>query len=191
MASNLDYTEIKSGVFFKIDGTVYETIESTFSKKSRQKGSNQVKIKNLTTGSVVSKTLHSSDKIKSVDIEKADFVFIYLKGDKAIIHPENKPSERKEISSASIPGVSFLPTNTKVSALIENNEVLTISPPIKVNLKIKEAPPSIRGNTAQGGSKHILLETGATINVPLFIETGDTIQVNTQTGEYTERVQKS
>ena len=189
--ANLDYTDIRSGVFFKMDGVVYETIEATFSKKSRQKGSNQVRIKNLTTGSVTSKTLHASDKLEDADIEKENFIFIYLKGNQAVVHKEGSPSERREILSNTIAGISLLPTNTPVSALVENGEVLTIKPPIKVNLTVKEAPPNIRGNTAQGGNKHVIVETGATISAPLFIETGDIIQVNTQTGEYTERVQKN
>ena len=189
--AKLQYTDLTSGVYFNMQGEVYEVIDSTFSKKSRQQGSNQVRIRRLDTGAVTSKTLHSSDVFESVDIEKERFVFIYARGDEAWFHKEGNPKERIHIPAQSIPNVELLPEKITVTALVENERILTVRPPIKVDVVVKEAPPNVRGNTAQGGNKHVVVGNGFTISAPLFIETGDVIRVNTETGEYDSRVQKN
>ena len=186
----LDYTDVQSGVFFKMDGIMYETLEATFSKKHRQKGSNQVRIKNLCTGAVLSKTLHSSDKLEDVFTEKETYVFVYARGDEVVVYPASKPSERATLPSALLSGSDLLPSGTEVTALIADGEIITLQAPLKVDLIVTEAPPSIRGNTTQGGTKKVVVETGAVITTPLFIETGDCIRVNTTTESYTERVSK-
>ena len=187
---SFEYTDIQAGVFFRMDGTPYETIESTFSKKSRQKGSNQVRIKNLLTGAVITKTLHTSDKPEKIALEKEAYTFIYARNNEATLHPKNKPSERITIPAETVQNIDLVPSGTVVTALQENETIVTLQLPIKVDLTVKEAPPSIRGNTAQGGTKKVTVETGASITVPLFIETGDRIRINTVTREYVERVTK-
>ena len=184
----LSYTDIQQGVFFRMDGAVYETVDAVFSKKSRQKGSNQVRIKNIATGAVTTKTFHTSDVLEDVTVEKEEYVFVYARNDEIIIHPVDKPSERTSIPSSSFPNSILIPSGTTVTALVENNEILTVRAPIKVDVLVKEAPPDVRGNTAQGGTKRVVTETGASIATPLFIKTGDCIRINTETGEYTERV---
>ncbi len=186
--SLLKYTDIQQGVFFKTDGTVYETVDAVFSKKSRQKGSNQVRIRNVKTGAVVTKTLHPSDTFESVSIEKKDYVFVYAKGGMLMIHPAGKASGRIEVPAGTLRGVDLVPAGTPITALFEDTAVLTVRLPIKVDLLVKEAPPGVRGNTAQGGTKRVVTETGASVTTPLFIQAGEYIRVNTETGEYVERV---
>ena len=188
--ATLDYTDIQPGTYFKMNGGIYETVESTFSKKSRQKGANQVRIKNLRTGAVTAKTLRSSDKFEAVSPTKENYIFVYLRNEEVIIHPEGKPSERITIPAAPANSIHLIPSGTKVTALEEDGTIITLQLPIKVDLTVTEAPPSIRGNTTQGGSKKVTVETGAIIDTPLFIETGDRIRINTTTGEYVERVEK-
>ena len=188
--ATLDYTDIQPGTYFKMNGAIYEAVESTFSKKSRQKGANQVRIKNLQTGAVTAKTLHASDKFEAVFLTKENYIFVYLRNEEAIIHPEDKPSERITISATSTDSIHLIPSGTKVTALKEDDDIITLQLPIKVDLTVTEAPPSIRGNTAQGGNKKVTVETGAIIDTPLFIETSDRIRINTTTGEYVERVSK-
>ena len=187
---SLDYTDIQTGVFFKLDGVVYETLESTYSKKSRQKGANQVRAKNLVTGAVVSKALRASDKPEEVFIEKAAYVFVYARGDEVVVHPEGSPSERTTLPFGSLHNINFIPSDTKVTALIIDDDIIALQLPLKIDLTVKEAPPSIRGNTTQGGTKKVIVETGASVITPLFIEVGDRIRIHTGTGEYTERVSK-
>lgn len=189
--AGLDYTDIKAGVYFTMDGVVFETIDATFSKKSRQKGSNQVRIKNLLTGAVLTKTLHASDQLQTVDIEKENYVYVYVQGDSVVVHPENAPSNRLTLPAGSFPNAALLPSKTKVTALLADGAVVQVQPPIKVDVLVREAPPNVRGNTAQGGTKRIVIETGATVTAPLFIETGDRIRINTETGAYVERVTKA
>ena len=189
--ARLDYTDIKAGTFFSANGVVYECVESTFSKKSRQKGSNQVRIKNLATGAVTAKTLHAADQFEDVDIAKATFIFVYRRGSEAVVHPEGSPGERTSIDTSSIQGIDLIPDGTPLTGLVSDGTILTVRPPITVEVRVKEAPPNIRGNTSQGGSKHVVVETGATVSTPLFIETGDTITVKTATGEYVERTSKA
>lgn len=188
--TSLDYTEIQAGTYFKMNGTIYESLASTFSKKSRQKGSNQVRMKNLKTGATTTKTLHASDKMEEVMLEKKGYVFVYTRNNEAVIHPENTPSERAAIPADAIENIHLIPSGTKVTALEDGDTIVTLQLPTKVDLTVKEAPPNIRGNTTQGGTKKVTVETGASITTPLFIETGDRIRINTTTGEYTERISK-
>lgn len=186
----LDYTDIQPRVFFRTDGSVYEVLESTFSKKSRQKGSNRVRIKNLITGAVVSKTLRPSDVFEQVFLSKERYVFVYVRNDDLVVHPEGNPSDRITLPLGSLSGIHLIPSGTVVTALLDGSTIVTLRLPIKVEVLVSDSPPSIRGNTTQGGSKQVTVETGATVVVPLFIETGDRIRVNTTTGEYVERVSK-
>ena len=189
--ATLSYTDIQPGVFFRMNGEVYETILSVFSKKSRQKGANQVRVKNLMTGAVTAKTFHTSDSFEEVVTKKGNFVFVYMRGNETVIHPKGVPSDRIAVSVGASHGLHLLPGGTPVIALIADGSVLTLTPPPKVDVLVREAPPSVRGNTSQGGSKRVVIETGATVVTPLFIETGDRIRVNTDTGAYTERVAKA
>src|SRR5581483_12225164 len=103
----------------------------------------------------------------------------------------NNPADRFELSEDVIgPAGAYLKPNTIIDANLFNDEIISVNIPIKVELVVKEAPPAVRGNTAQGGSKQIVLETGATINAPLFVNEGDIVRVNTQEGVYVERVDK-
>lgn len=188
--AKLDYTDIKAGQFFSMEGVIYECVSNVFSKKSRQKGSNQVKIKNIITGAIISKTLHSSDTLESVSIEKENYVFVFKKGNTVVLHKENNPADRVEVDGSFVAGISFLPTKTKVTAITSGEKILTITPPIKVDVEVKEAPPVIKGSTVQSQNKKVLIETGVFINAPMFIEVGDIIRINIE-GVYIERVKKN
>ena len=189
--TSLDYTDIQAGTYFKMNGVVHECLSATFSKKSRQKGSNQVRMKNLKTGATTAKTFHASDKLEKVSLTKEEYVFVYTRNDEVVIHPENNPAERITLPVETLQNIHLIPSGTKVTALEEGGAIITLQPPMKVDLVVKEAPPNIRGNTTQGGTKKVTVETGASITTPLFIETGDHIRINTTTGEYTERITKN
>lgn len=173
-----------------MDGTIYETLDSTFSKKHRQKGSNQVRLKNMRNNTVISKTLHSSDKLEDVFIEKENYIFVYERNKEVTVHPENRPSERTTVPTSSLNNAHLITSGTVVTALIVDDKIIALKPPIKVDLTVTEAPPTIRGNTTQGGTKKVTVETGATVTTPLFIEAGDRIRIHIGTGEYTERISK-
>ena len=183
----LSYTDIQEGVFFKQAGVVYETLETTFSKKSRQKGANSARLREVRSGAVVTKTFKASDKVEEAVIEKEEYVLVYQRGDSVILHKEKNPSERITVKKSILRSAITLPEKTPVRALCEAGEILALIPPIKSIVTVKEAPPSIRGNTAQGGTKRVVAETGDVFKTPLFIEQGERIVVHTETGEYVER----
>ncbi|PIT90920.1 elongation factor P [Candidatus Kaiserbacteria bacterium CG10_big_fil_rev_8_21_14_0_10_49_17] len=187
----LNYNEIQSKKTIILDGEPYIVLSAQTVKKQRQKPTNQTKLKNLVTGSVVERTFHQSDKVDEADIEKREVKYLYSnKGESWFCNP-NKPSDRflidAELISDSLP---YMKENEVVEALVFDEKIIGVSIPIKVDLKVTEAPPAVRGDTAQGGTKQVVLETGATTITPLFINEGDVIRINTETGEYVERVGK-
>ncbi|MDE0243626.1 MAG: hypothetical protein OYG31_02865 [Candidatus Kaiserbacteria bacterium] len=183
---SLTYTDLRPGVFFRMDGDLYETISTTVSKKSRQKGSAQARLKHLTSGAVVSKTVRPSDRLEEVSLTKKTYIFIYQKGGEAVIHPEGVPSDRITVP-VSGDGYRLIPSGQTITALLDGDDVVSLMLPIKVVVSVTDAPPSIRGNTTQGGSKRVTVETGASVTVPLFIEAGDRIVVKPAEGTYIER----
>lgn len=194
----LEYNKILPKKVIVFEGEPYVVLTSVISKKSRQQASNQTKIKNLITGKVTSQAFHQTDKLEEAEIEKRDIKYLYSKqGLPAGRQGEywfcdsNNPRNRFFLSDGQIGDqVQYLKENTVVEALLFQEDIFGISLPPKLDLKVIEAPPSIRGNTATGGNKPVVVETGATVSVPLFIETGDVIRVNTETGDYAERVGK-
>ena len=151
----------------------------------------QTKIKNLITGNIIEKNFSASECFDQAEIEKETLIYIYTKGNQCVFHEKDNKSKRINVDISIISAPIFLKENTEVTGMYFDEKLFSVYPPIKVNLKVKEAPPSIKGNTAVGGSKKIVLETGAIIDTPMFINTGDVVSVNTQTGEYVERVEKN
>lgn len=150
----------------------------------------QTKIKNLATGQVLSQNFQQSDKFEEAEIIKEKIVFIYANKNKGEywFHKEGDPSKRFSLSENQVEDIkSYLKSGPGVELLKFNDQIIGIELPIKIDFKVIEAPPDIKGSTAQGGSKSATIETGAKINVPLFINEGDIITVNTKTGEYVQR----
>lgn len=188
----LSYTDLKPGIIFLLDGDPYKVLDFNLLKKQRSKPVVQTRIRNLKTHKTLDRNFRGSEKFEPVEIESREIVFIYARGQEYWFHENEKPQERFTID-ADIVGDAYryLKANSAVELLSFNDTVLGLQLPIKMEFLVKEAPPGIKGDTAQGGSKEVLLETGHHINVPLFINEGDIIRVNTETGEYTERVSKS
>jgi len=187
----LNYNEIVQRKYIVFENEPYEVITSNTAKKNRQKPVNQTKLKNLINGRVVEQAFHQSDKVQEADISKRTIKYLYSnKGEFWFCDPENL-QDRFQLSEEVIgENAKFIKENGEITGLTFNGDIIGITLPIKIELKVTEAPPGIKGNTAQGGSKVVTLETGTTISTPLFINEGDTIRVNTETEEYVERVDK-
>ena len=203
----LEYSEIRVGKIIIYDDEPCEVLDNHVARTQMRKPQNQVKLKNLLSGRALNATFHASDKVDEADIKKREVKFIYEnRGEYWFCSPED-PKNRFKIEENIIgDATKFLKTNENVTALIWDNDgeparphdnsgaggdqIIKISLPIKMEFIIKEAPPSIRGNTANGGGKLAILENGIKIQVPFFIEQGDKVIVNTDNGEYVERVQK-
>jgi len=187
----LSYSEITQRKYIVQDGEPYEVLSSAITKKQRQKPTNQTKLKNLRTGKVTEKSFHQSDTVEEADITKKKALFIYNHRNEFWFSDIDNTSNRWKIDENHIGNKGkYLKEKTVIDILLFNDEILGIQLPPKVDLLVTDAPPAVKGNTAQGGSKQITLETGMTLNAPLFINEGDTVRVNTETGEYSERVDK-
>ena len=188
----LSYTDLKKGAMFVMNKEPWEVVESNFLRMQQRKAVVQAKIKNLVTGKVLDRNFQPSDNFEEAEVLKKDAVFIYSSRGEAWFHETGNPKSRFSLPETVIgEKAQFLKQNTSVKTVVFNEKIIGIIPPIKMELKVTEAPPAVKGNTAQGGSKVVTLETGAKISVPLFVNEGDIVKVNTETGEYTERVEKS
>ena len=187
----INYNEITPKKYIVLNGEPYDVISSHVAQKQKRRPTNQTKLKHLITGSVKEQSFQQFEKAEEADIENKELKYLYTgKGESWFCDPKN-PSDRFALKTEILNGKEgFLKTNTIVTAMLFDEKVIGIKLPIKVDLVVKEAAPAVRGNTVSGGSKQVVLETGATINVPMFINEGDVLRINTETGEYTERADK-
>ncbi|OGZ27612.1 MAG: hypothetical protein A2365_01960 [Candidatus Nealsonbacteria bacterium RIFOXYB1_FULL_40_15] len=187
----ISHSELRKGIRIIIDGQPYEVLWSMPMKKAQRRVVIQTKIKNLVTGNVFERNFHQGDIFEEAELERTVIKFIYSNKDKYVFCYPDKPSERFELSKEQIGSAfKFLKSNIEVDGLVYEDRIISISTPIKMELAVKEAPPGIKGDRAQGGTKTVKLETGAEIQVPLFIEEGDTIEINTEKEEYVRRIEK-
>ena len=172
-----------------MDGSPYEVIETHFLRMQQRKAVVQTRIRNLITGKLLDRNFQASDSFEEAEIEKKNAIFIYESKGEYWFHKDGNPKERFVIDANTVGTQGqFLMPNTKVSTTIFEEKVIKVEIPVKMEFKVTEAPPAIKGNTAQGGTKVVTIEGGAKVSAPLFINEGDTIRINTQTGDYVERV---
>lgn len=187
--SLLEYNEVTEKKFIVLDGAPYEVITSHVFRKQQRKPVNATKLKNLLTGKVTEYSFHQSEKIEEAEIDEKDVKYLYTnRGEWWFADPQN-PADRFKVPADVVgPQGKFLKPNTIVKQYLFNEQPISFRMPITVDLKVVEAPPNVKGDTMTGGQKSVKLETGATINAPLFVNEGDIIRVNTETEEYRERV---
>lgn len=184
----LTLTKIKVGTRIIVNDDPFVVLFSQHSKTGRAGAVLRTKLKNLKTGSCISKTFQGADKIEPAMIETKKAQFLYSDGDRYFFM-DCRSYEQFDIDAAVIgESVKFLTEETEIDILYFDECPINIELPIKMEFEVIEAPPSIRGNTSDGGSKQVIIETGTKISTPLFIKTGDKIRINTQTGQYAERV---
>lgn len=184
----LAYTELTKGTLLIYEGDPYEVIESNFLRMQQRKAVVQTKIRNLITGKILDRNWQASDSFEEAEVERKIAMFLYASRGEFWFHAKGDPKARFSLKEDMIGSQSrFLKPNTEVETLVFNDKVIKVKIPIKMDFKVIEAPPGIKGNTAQGGSKQVTIEGGAKVNVPLFINQDEVIRINTETGEYVER----
>lgn len=192
--SELQYNEIREKKIIIHDDEPCEVIESHVARTQQRKPQNQVKLKSLISGKTVAATFHVSETADEADITKRDIKFLYHNRGEYWFCDPNDPKNRFKLDEFLLgDSVKFLKENGLVSAVIWTNDddeekTIKVALPIKMDFKVKEAPPAVRGDTSKGGNKLVTLENGTTLTVPMFISEGETIRLNTETGEYVERV---
>jgi len=187
----LEYNEILKGRVILVGEEPYEVLDAHVFRKQQRKPVNQTKLRNIITGKVTELAFHVSEKAKEADLSTKGVKYLYSNKGERWFCAENNPADRFTLPDELIgTPAKFLKANSVVEALIFDEKIIGIKLPIKMDLKVTEAAAAVKGNTAQGGSKQITLETGTTLFVPMFINEGDVIRINTETGDYVERVDK-
>jgi elongation factor P len=181
-------TDLKPGRAITLDGQPYIVVSSQFGRKSQSKANMQCKLKNLKTGAVVAKNFQGSEKIEEADVGYRRVQFLYGDDDQGYTFMDLQSYDQYPLSADVLEQVKgFLTEGLEVDALMFEENPIGIQLPSTVVLTVKETIPGVKGDTATGGSKPAELETGISVNVPLFINEGDKVKVNTETGEYMAR----
>ncbi|MDC1205516.1 elongation factor P [Candidatus Pacebacteria bacterium] len=190
--AKINYNEILPKRTVIMAGDPYLVINSTIIKKGRGKASNNVKMKNLRNGGVVDLTFHQADKLEEAELEKREIKYLYQnKGEYFFCEPENS-KERFSFGDDVVGDLGkYIKENSIVEAIVFNDTIMSVSTPIKVSLVVAEASEAVKGNTSSSATKEVTLETGLLIQVPQFINQGDTVAVNTESGQYSERIEKA
>ena len=185
MATTSDF---RNGLVIKLNDEIYTIVEFLHVKPGKGGAFVRTKLKKVTDGSVIDRTFRAGERIEDVRLEDREMEFLY-KDDSLLHFMDCETYEQHALTEAQLgEGLKFLKENTVVTVKFNGGEPLIVELPFFVDLNIVETDPGVRGDTASGGSKPAKLETGAVIQVPLFVQNGSTVRVDTRTGEYVERV---
>lgn len=180
--------DFKNGTTFELDGDVMQVIEFQHVKPGKGAAFVRTKLRNVITGSVVEKTFSPTDKFENAYIERKDMQYLYSDGD-LYYFMDNETYEQLPIGGDKLSdNFKFVKENMMCKISSYKGNVFLVEPPMFVELEVSDTEPGVRGDTATGATKNATLETGATIKVPLFVNTGDVLRIDTRTGEYIERV---
>lgn len=190
--AKLSYSEILAKKVIIFDDEPFLVVSHHVFRKQQRKPVNITKLKGLKSGRMIENTFHVNETADEAELENRDIVFIYRKPGEYWFHAAGNPGERFSLSEDLIGDAGkFIKERSELDALVFDDEVIGVKIPIKVELKVKEAMEAVKGNTSSSALKEVTLETGASIMVPMFINAGDIIAINTETATYSERVEKA
>jgi len=187
-AMGITIGEITRGMTLVYNGNLYEVLEFEHVKRGRGSAFVRAKLRNLKTGQVITETLRDSDNLEAAYLEVRPMQYLYRSGDTFVFMDKETFEERMIPLDVVEPIVGYLLEGMEVTGLYYQGELVKVEPPNFVELRVVDTPPGVRGDTAQGGDKPATLETGLVVKVPLFVQVGDVIRVDTRTGAYVERV---
>jgi elongation factor P len=180
--------DLRKGVTFAHDGHIWRVLEYSHNKQGRGNATIRIRGRNLRSGAIVEKSFQSGNKVEDIYLDHHEMTYLYHDGDfyyfMDVESFEQRPIEGKVLGDA----VNFLKENLQVKVSFYGNEALDIELPTAVELKVTESLPGVKGDTATGATKPATLETGYTVQVPLFVQPGDTLRIDTRTGAYITRV---
>ncbi|MED7819155.1 MULTISPECIES: elongation factor P [unclassified Francisella] len=188
--ANYSTNEFKGGLKVLIDGNPMVIVENEFVKPGKGQAFNRVKLKNLLNDRVIEKTFKSGESVEAADVEEFTVVYSYFDGDSYVfMHPET--FEQYMVSDEALGETKkWLKDQDEYQVILFNGQPISITPPNFVNLEIVETDPGLKGDTAGTGGKPATLSTGAVVRVPLFVQTGEVIKVDTRTSSYVSRVKE-
>ncbi len=180
--------EFKGGLKIMLDGDPYTIVENEFVKPGKGQAFNRAKVRNLKTGRVIERTFKSGDTVEAADVLDIDMQYLYNDGEFwYFMHPESF----EQISADAVvvgDGAKWLKEQDSCQLTLWNGTPISVSPPNFVEMEVVETDPGVKGDTSGGGGKPATLESGAVVRVPLFVQQGEVIKVDTRTGEYVSRV---
>ncbi len=180
--------DFRNGVTIELEGNIFQIIEFQHVKPGKGAAFVRTKLKNIKSGGVVEKTFRPTEKCPTAHIDRKDYTYLYADGD-LYNFMDAETYEQIALSKDDIgDALKFVKENEMVKMCSHNGSVFAVEPPLFVELKITETEPGFKGDTATGATKPAIVETGATVYVPLFVEQEDTIKIDTRTGEYLSRV---
>ena len=183
-----DTSDFRNGLIMRMEGRLYAIVEFQHVKPGKGGAFVRTKLKKIPEGAVIDKTFRAGEKIDTVRVERHTYQYLYRNDDLYYVmdlETYNQFPLAKELLEDLLP---YLKESMEISVLLDGETPIAAELPTFVELEVTETEPGLRGDTAQGGSKPAKLETGATVTVPLFIELGDVLKVDTRTGKYIERV---
>ena len=180
--------DFRNGVTLEIEGNVYQILEFQHVKPGKGAAFVRTKLKNIINGGVVEKTFRPTEKFPAARIDRVDMQYLYSDGD--LYHFMNVETfDQIALNSEDVgDSLKFVKENEMVKICSHNGNVFAVEAPLFVELEITDTEPGFKGDTATGATKPATVETGAVVNVPLFVETGNKIKIDTRTGEYLSRV---
>jgi elongation factor P len=185
-----DTSDIRKGLKFQIDGEPYVVVDFQFVKPGKGTAFTKTRIKNLITGAVLDKTFRSNERLEPANIEEKQMQFLYTEGDN-FCFMDNQSYEQVYVARDVVgDAAKFLSDNLVCSVLFFNERPVGVTLPNFVELQVAHSEPGMKGDTASGATKPATLSTGAVIQVPLFVDEGEWLRIDTRTGEYVERVKK-
>ena len=180
--------DFRNGATFELDGQVLQVVEFQHVKPGKGAAFVRTKLKNIINGGVVEKTFRPTEKFPQARIDRKDMQYLYADGD-LFTFMDTETYDQISLNAETVgDALKFVKENENVKVSSYQGEVFAIEPPLNVELEITETEPGFKGDTAQGATKPATVETGATVMVPLFCETGDVLKIDTRTGEYLSRV---
>lgn len=184
----INVSDLRGGNLVEFDGVLYRVSTFQHVKPGKGGGFVRLKLKNVELGTVTDKTLDSDERVGDPPVEEKEMQYLYKQGDK-FVFMDTETYEQLELSEEEVgEGYQWLKEEMSIEVLFYKERPISVKLPITVNLKIMTSEPGIKGDRVSGASKPATLESGATIQVPLFVKEGDVIKVDTRTGEYLERV---
>jgi len=181
-------SDIRNGLVIRYNGELYKVIDFQHFKMGRGGAKVRTKMKSIPEGNVIEETFRPNDKFEDVRLEARRMQYLYSQGDTYVFMDTNTYEQINLPDDICQETSQFLKENEEVKILFDGMTPVDIKLPVKVDLEVEKAPPGVVGNTAQGGDKRVTLETGYKVKVPLFIEEGDVVRIDTRSGEYKERV---
>ena len=188
MADVIDTSEFRNGLKILVDGDPFEIVEFQHVKPGKGSAFVRTRIRNLISGRTLEPTFKSGDKVGRPDMEEKEMQYLFKEGEH-FVFMDTKSFEQTHVDDAGLgPSKNYLKENENAKVLFWNGRAISVAMPNAVELKVTKCDPGVRGDTVSGALKPATMETGYTLNVPLFINEGDTLRIDTRTGAYITRV---